>query len=243
MSALKGFITNLGLYNEGDLVGEWIEFPISDEDLEKVKEKIGIDENHEEWFFTDYESDIDGFDPSSLGEYESIEHLNEIGEALETVEADGLEEAVGALLSDGYDFLEAIEKASDGDVIMFDDIYNDMLNMEEAIGYYFVDAVGGVENLDKETREMNFDYDGLGRDVRLEYTQMDDEEPETAGEYWCGDENASDQEIGEAVFESYGDIDDIPNNEYYFDYEGYGMAIESEGHFIYHNGKIFEVIE
>lgn len=241
MSALKGFITNLGLYNEGDLVGEWIEFPISDEDLEAVKKRIGIDENHEEWFFTDYESDFDVTD--SLGEYESIDHLNEIAEALNSIEEDGMREAVDAVISEGYDVLDAIEKVSDGDVIMFDDMYNDMPNMEEAIGYYFVDAVGGVEELDKETREMYIDYDALGRDVRLEYTQMDDEDPETAGEYWCGDENASDQEIGEAVFESYGNIEEIPNSEYYFDYESYGRDIKINGHFVFHNGKIFEIIE
>jgi antirestriction protein len=244
MSALKGFITNLGLYNEGELVGEWIDFPISDEELEKVKDRIGIDSTHEEWFFTDYESDIDGFDPSSLGEYESIEHLNEIGEALETVQEDGLEEAVGAALSEGYDFMEAIKKASDGEIHVFDDIYNDMSNMEEAIGYYFVDAVGGVEELDDDTREMYFDYDSYGRDVRLEYYQEDEEMPETAGEYWCGDENATDEEIGYAIVEELG-WDGVPDEykENYFDYEGYGLAIETSGHFCRHNGKYFEIEE
>lgn len=240
MSALKGFITNLGLYNEGDLVGEWIEFPISDEELEAVKKRIGIDENHEEWFFTDYESDFDVTD--SLGEYESIDHLNEIAEALNSIEDDGMKEAVDAVISEGYDVLDAIEKVSDGDVIMFDDIYNDMSNMEEAIGYYFVDSVGGIEELDKKTREMYIDYAALGRDVRIEYTQQDDEDPETAGEYWCGDENASDQEIGEAIVDELG-FDGISNPEYYFDYEGYGRDIEMSGHFVLHNGKIFEIIE
>ena len=239
---LRGFITNLRLYNEGDLVGEWIEFPISDEELEAVKKRIGIDANHEEWFFTDYESDFDGFDIDFLGEYESIDHLNEIAEALESIDNDDMSEAVGALLSDGYDVQDAIEKVSDGDVIMFDDMYNDMPNMEEAIGYYFVDAVGGVEELDKETREMYIDYAALGRDVRIEYYQPDEEDPETAGEYWCGDENASDLEIGETIVDELG-FDGISNSENYFDYEAYGTAIESEGHFVYHNGKIFEIIE
>lgn len=238
---LRGFITNLGKYNEGDLVGEWIDFPISDEELEKVKDRIGINENYEEWFFTDYESDFDVTD--FLGEYESIDHLNEIAEALNSIEEDGMKEAVDAVISEGYDVLDAIEKVSDGDVIVFDDIYNDMSNEEEAIGYYFVDAVGGVEELDKKTREMYIDYAALGRDVRIEYYQADEEDPETAGEYWCGDENASDEEIGEEVFESYGDIEEIPNSEYYFDFEGYGRDLEMSGHFVFHNGKIFEIIE
>ena len=33
---LKGYIANLGKYNEGFLIGEWVEFPISEEELEAV---------------------------------------------------------------------------------------------------------------------------------------------------------------------------------------------------------------
>ena len=37
---LKTFITNLGLYNEGYLVGKWIDLPIDDDELEKVLKEI-----------------------------------------------------------------------------------------------------------------------------------------------------------------------------------------------------------
>lgn len=57
---LKIFLTNLGKYNEGELVGEWISLPVSEEELEAVKERIGINEQYEEWFITDYETDITG---------------------------------------------------------------------------------------------------------------------------------------------------------------------------------------
>ena len=36
------FITNLGKYNEGNLVGEWVKFPTTEEELKKVFERIGI---------------------------------------------------------------------------------------------------------------------------------------------------------------------------------------------------------
>ena len=36
------FITNLGKYNEGDLVGEWVKFPTTPEEMQKVFERIGI---------------------------------------------------------------------------------------------------------------------------------------------------------------------------------------------------------
>lgn len=37
----EAFITNLGKYNEGDLVGEWVKFPTSAEELEAVFKRIG----------------------------------------------------------------------------------------------------------------------------------------------------------------------------------------------------------
>ena len=79
---LKGFITNLGKYNEGELIGKWIDFPITEEELEEVFEEIGINEEYEEFFFTDWECDFD----TGLGEYENIEAVNELAEALEEVE-------------------------------------------------------------------------------------------------------------------------------------------------------------
>ena len=54
------FITNLGKYNEGNLVGEWVKFPTTEEELKKVFERIGIESgapdeyggHYEEWFIT-----------------------------------------------------------------------------------------------------------------------------------------------------------------------------------------------
>ena len=75
------FITNLGKYNEGELVGEWVSLPC--DDLDAVYERIGIDEEYEEAFITDFETDFN----YSVGEYESIEDLNECAEELEGTDA------------------------------------------------------------------------------------------------------------------------------------------------------------
>ena len=54
------FITNLGKYNEGELVGEWVKFPTTAEELKEVFKRIGIGQKddfgnpYEEWFITDY---------------------------------------------------------------------------------------------------------------------------------------------------------------------------------------------
>lgn len=34
---LKIYLTNLGKYNEGYLIGEWVTLPIDDDELEEVK--------------------------------------------------------------------------------------------------------------------------------------------------------------------------------------------------------------
>ena len=38
--AFEAFITNLGKYNEGYLVGEWVKFPITNEEMQKVFKPI-----------------------------------------------------------------------------------------------------------------------------------------------------------------------------------------------------------
>ena len=59
------FITNLGKYNEGDLMGEWVKFPTTPEEMQKVFERIGIGQKddfgqpYEEWFITDYDCYVD----------------------------------------------------------------------------------------------------------------------------------------------------------------------------------------
>lgn len=36
----EAYITNLGKYNEGELVGEWVKFPTTSEDLQKYLNEL-----------------------------------------------------------------------------------------------------------------------------------------------------------------------------------------------------------
>lgn len=160
---LKGFITNLGKYNEGELIGEWIEFPIDEDDLEEVLERIGIDgENYEEYFFTDYETDINP--DLHISEYEDIDNLNEFGELLQNIES-YQEDLVNAIVYeyDSFDYiLEQLQNIDDKELI---DVDND-----EDLGYYIIDNIyGGVEQLDKDTLERYFDYEAYGSDIAYDY--------------------------------------------------------------------------
>lgn len=88
-SIISGYITNLGKYNDGFLIGEWIDFPISKEDLAAALERIGISSEpdeygryYEEYFFTDWETSISGL-AADFGEYPNISRINEIAEKIE----------------------------------------------------------------------------------------------------------------------------------------------------------------
>lgn len=155
---LKIFLTNLGKYNEGELVGEWISLPISEEELEAVKERIGINEQYEEWFITDYETDITGVE---VGEYDNLEELNELAETLEELDdADRI--AVQAMLSEGFEFDDAVKKASDGDYM----IYYDCDNMEDVAREY-ADETGLLSSI-PENLQNYFDFEAYGRDMSFE---------------------------------------------------------------------------
>lgn len=49
---MKIYIVNLGKYNEDELVGDWFTPPI---DFQTVKERIGLNDEYEEYAIHDYE--------------------------------------------------------------------------------------------------------------------------------------------------------------------------------------------
>ena len=79
--SFEAFVTNLGKYNEGELVGEWVQFPTTEDKMKEVFERIGIGSKdefgqvYEEWFITDYDCSIHGVS-NLLGEYENLDKLN-----------------------------------------------------------------------------------------------------------------------------------------------------------------------
>ena len=153
---LRACITNLGKYNEGKLVGQWVDFPCSEDEFEEVLEKIGIDgEQYEEWFVTDYDCEIDGA-AQELGEYPSFNELNRVAEALEAWDDDGLTEAVIDIW--GVDTL--LETTPD-DYLYFG------ANDDEDIGYYFAEELDYLGDVSDRLRNY-FDYEAFGRDIRLE---------------------------------------------------------------------------
>ena len=147
---MKIFLTNLGKYNEGELIGEWVELPVSQEELQEVFKRIGINEEYEEYFITDYECDF----------YEvGAERIEELDEEESKV--------VKALMSElGYTLDEAIEKVNNGDYR----IYSDCDNMTD-IAYQVVEECGYLNNVPDNVARY-FDYESFGRDLGIEGTYI-----------------------------------------------------------------------
>lgn len=75
------YLTNLGKYNEGNLVGQWLNVPCSNDEFKQALLNIGVDGvQYEEYFITDYEH-IKG-----ISEYSNIKEVNEIAALSETIE-------------------------------------------------------------------------------------------------------------------------------------------------------------
>lgn len=156
---MRIYLTNLGKYNEGELVGEWVELPVSDEELQEVFKRIGINEEYEEYFITDYECEF-----YEIGEYENISTLNEIAEQLEGLDEE-TEQVVKAMMSEcGYTLDEAIEQANAGN-------YHIYCNCEDMtdVAYAVVEGCGYLNNV-PETVARYFDYEAFGRDLGIEGT-------------------------------------------------------------------------
>ncbi len=151
------YLTNLGKYNEGELIGEWVQLPISDEELQEVFKRIGINEKYEEYFITDYECDF-----YEIGEYESINTLNEMAKKLDNLDEEQ-EQVVKVLMSEcGYDLDDAIEKAESGDYRTYIDC-NDMTD----VAYAVVEECDYLRNVPENVARY-FDYEAFGRDLGIE---------------------------------------------------------------------------
>ena len=75
-SLFEAYITNLGKYNEGELVGETLKFPTTTEEVQALLKRIGVDGvRYEEFFITSFDGDVLGL-YDYLTEYENLDELN-----------------------------------------------------------------------------------------------------------------------------------------------------------------------
>lgn len=153
-------LTNLGKYNEGELIYSRLVLPATTEEIEAAYDEIGVAEGtcYEETFISDYETDINGL---SISEYASISDLNELAEELSNLDRYELE-AFWAMLDAGLDTDEALQKVQDNEYRIYDGCYT----MAEVAEMY-ADETGLLASIPDDLR-MYFDFEAYGRDMDIE---------------------------------------------------------------------------
>lgn len=165
------FITNLGKYNEGELVGEWVGFPVTPEEMQEVFKRIGIGQTdefgqpYEEWFIADYDCPIPGL-YDCLGEYASLDELNYLANKIEEMsvsEQECFEAAVelGEYTGSVQDLINLTENLDCYE--LYSDIHSD-----SDLGYYWVEESGAYDTGAMGALSNYIDYEGFGRDIRFE---------------------------------------------------------------------------
>lgn len=163
------FITNLGKYNEGELVGEWVKFPTTADELKKVFERIGIGQSdrfgqpYEEWFITDYDCYVGGL-YKMLGEYENLDELNYLASKLDDMDRTEYNQFLAAMeLGDHTGSVRDLINLTEN--LDCYDVYPDIEDYED-LGRYYIEELDAVQIPDHLRNYI--DYEAFGRDVALD---------------------------------------------------------------------------
>ena len=163
------FITNLGKYNEGELVGEWVKFPTTAEEMKEVFKRIGIGQRddfgqpYEEWFITDYDCYVDGL-YSKLGEYENLDELNYLASKLDEMsESEYAQFQAGMEMGDHCGSLQEIINLTEN--LDCYEVYPDIHDYDD-LGRYYIEELDVMQV--PEHLQNYIDYEAYGRDVALE---------------------------------------------------------------------------
>ena len=163
------FITNLGKYNEGELVGEWVKFPTTAEEMKEVFKRIGIGQKddfgnpYEEWFITDYDCYVDGL-YDKLGEYENLDELNYLASKLDEMsDSEYAQFQAGMEMGDHSGSVQEIINLTENL-----DCYEIYPNIEDYddLGRYYIDELEVMQI--PEHLQNYIDYEAYGRDVAMD---------------------------------------------------------------------------
>ena len=163
------FITNLGKYNEGELVGEWVKFPTTAEEMKEVFKRIGIGQRddfgqpYEEWFITDYDCYVDGL-YSKLGEYENLDELNYLASKLDEMsDSEYAQFQAGMEMGDHCGSLQEIINLTEN--LDCYEVYPHIEDYDD-LGRYYIEELEVMQI--PEHLQNYIDYEAYGRDVAMD---------------------------------------------------------------------------
>ena len=209
------FVTNLGKYNEGELVGEWVKFPTTAEEMKQVFDRIGIGQTddfghtYEEWFITDYDCYVDGL-YDKLGEYESLDELNYLASKLDEMDRGEFEQFQVAMeIGDHSGSVQEIINLTEN--LDCYDVYPGIEDYDD-LGRYYIDELDAMQV--PEHLKNYIDYEAYGRDIALDesgdFTSFGyvRDTGSSFHEYYDGDRGSIPEEYRVMTFQ-----DDIPEEE------------------------------
>lgn len=167
-ASIEAYITNLGRYNEGALVGKWHPFPTTPEAIAATFQEIGIDGvRYEEFFVTDYQTTISGL-YDMLPEYASLNELNYLATQLENMQNYEISKLEAVLQSGEVSGLQDVINLTEGSNL--DDCYDFIpdIDDDEDLGYYWIEESGTYDLSSMGNLARYFDYESFGRDVRID---------------------------------------------------------------------------
>lgn len=113
--SMRAFIANLDKYNEGEHVGEWVNFPVNPEQMQEVLDRIGIGNKdpfgniYDEIFITDMTTNLPHVN-ETITAYENVEKLNYYAACVQALSEEEFDK-YKAVLEEGK---EIPEKGIDG---------------------------------------------------------------------------------------------------------------------------------
>ena len=178
MARFGAFVTKLGAYNAGALIGKWVYFPTYStyEEWDDLLHSIGVvhdltDEDElkeipdslkdvacEEYFITDYDDDYGickGF-----GEYERFDDLEDIAQELDDMDESEQSAIIAIMNDENRDVQEAKDIYDDGFALFCDP------DSDSSIGYEYAEETGLLSGIPDNIANY-FDYESYGRDLRL----------------------------------------------------------------------------
>lgn len=167
------FIGNLGRYNEGELVGDWLSLPCEVSELPAwLENHVGVDGDHEETFIMDWDlsgplGEVGLADLGMMGEWARPEMLNIAAKCA----ADLTSAQRGAVRAwADYAGCDAIETLCNymlqADKIPYMRLDGDRLgysSKEERLAYTVLGGLSGASVLSDAELERHFDYESFGR--------------------------------------------------------------------------------
>ena len=175
------FAQNLAYYNEGYLVGGWIDLPQIQENIKKyLKDIVKIDEEHEEYEIADVDNVPFEYSCIQWASVQDVNNLAIIYSTLDKFQRAALETHLNCNGTDRYGITELINICLQVDEISyyeynFDGIENSQyLSAESKMGYTMAEENGLYADLDRKGILDYFDFEKYGENYGYDYELSED---------------------------------------------------------------------